>query len=227
MAFCWDGDDSPSLRRLETPLNWLLSNHNRPALVHIFSETHVCVFQALTDEDEGLGTARELARRLREHLRAEFPSNRLLCGLSGPAAELTDWPSVYRQAAQAMELAGRLHTDATVTFDNLGIYQLLIQMEDEPAARRFSDKIVGPLVDYDNRHRSSLVETIIAYFGHHGNVSQTADALYIHRNTLSYRLERIQELTGQDLEDPDERLALQLALKLWQVRPDTDASGRQ
>jgi purine catabolism regulator len=71
------------------------------------------------------------------------------------------------------------------------------------------------------------METIIAYFGHHGNVSQTAEALYIHRNTLSYRLDRIQELTGQDLENSDEKLALQLALKLWQVRPDTDASGRQ
>lgn len=227
MAFSWDGDDSPSLRRLETPLNWLLSNHSQPSLVHIFSDTHVCVFQALADEDEGLGTARELTRRLREHLRAEFPNNRLLCGLSGPAADLTEWPQVYRQAAQAMELAGRLHADTTVTFDSLSIYQLLIQIEDEPAAKRFTDKIVGPLVDYDKRHRSSLMETIIAYFEHHGNVSQTAEALYIHRNTLSYRLDRIQEMTGQDLEDPDERLALQLALKLWQVRPDTDASGRQ
>lgn len=226
MAFSWDGEDSPTLRRLETPLNWLLSNHSRPALVHIFSDAHVCVFQAMADEDEGLSTARELARRLREHLRAEFPKNRLLCGLSGPAAELAEWPRVYRQAAQAMELAGRLHTDATVTFDSMGIYQLLIQLEQEPAARRFSDRIVGPLVDYDKRHRSSLMETIIAYFVHHGNVSQTAEALYIHRNTLSYRLDRIQELTGQDLEDPDERLALQLALKLWQIRPDTDASGR-
>jgi purine catabolism regulator len=226
MTFSWDGDESPSMRRLESPLNWLLSNHSRPALVHIVGDDHVCVFQALADEDKDLGTARELARHLREHLRAEFPHNRLLCGLSGPAQELAEWPQVYRQATQAMHLAGRLHTDSTVTFDSLGIYQLLIQMEDEPAAERFSQRIVGPLAEYDKVHRSSLMETIIAYFNHHGNVSQTAEALYIHRNTLSYRLERIQELTGQDLEDADERLALQLALKLWQVRPDTDASGR-
>jgi len=125
-----------------------------------------------------------------------------------------------------MRLAGRLHTDKPITFDSLGIYQLLLQLEDVPASRRFSDQIVGPLVAYDKNHRSSLVETIIAYFRHHGIISQTADALYIHRNTLSYRLDRIQELTGQDLENPDERLALQLALKLWQVRPETDASGR-
>jgi purine catabolism regulator len=227
MTLAWDGAESPSMRRLETPLNWLLSSHNRPALVHIYSDDHICVFQALADEDDDLGTALGLARRLREHLRAEFPKSRLLCGLSGPADNLAQWPLVYRQAVQAMRLAGRLHADATVSFDSLGIYQLLAQLEDEPSARRFSDQIVDPLATYDKRHRSSLMQTIIAYFHHHGNVSQTADALYIHRNTLSYRLDRIQDLTGQDLENPDERLALQLALKLWQVRPETDASGRQ
>jgi purine catabolism regulator len=227
MTLAWDGNDTPSMRRLETPLNWLLSSHNRPALVYNYGDDHVCVFQALADEDDDFGTVLDLARRLREQLRAEFPKSRLLCGLSGPAEDLAQWPLVYRQAVQAMRLAGRLHADATVTFDSLGIYQLLVQLEDEPSARRFSDQIVGPLAAYDKRHRSSLMQTIIAYFHHHGNVSQTADALYIHRNTLSYRLDRIQDLTGQDLENPDERLALQLALKLWQVQPETDASGRQ
>ncbi|UCG23954.1 MAG: helix-turn-helix domain-containing protein [Chloroflexota bacterium] len=227
LTLAWDGNSSPSMRRLETPLNWLLSSHNRPALVHVYSHDHVCVFQALADEDDDLGTALELARRLREHLRVEFPKSRLLAGLSGPADGLAEWPLVYQQAVQAMRLAGRLHADSTVTFDSLGIYQLLVQLEDEPSARRFSDQIVGPLATYDKRHRSSLMQTIIAYFHHHGNVSQTADALYVHRNTLSYRLDRIQDLTGQNLENPDERLALQLALKLWQVRPETDASGRQ
>lgn len=226
MTFGWGGDAAPSMRRLESPLNWLLSNHTHPALVHIYSDDHVCVFQSMADEDDNLDSALDLARRLREHLRAEFPKSRLLCGLSGPAANLAEWPQYYQQAVQAMRLAGRLRTDKTIIFDSLGIYQLLLQLEDVPASRRFSDQIVGSLVAYDKSHRSSLMETIIAYFRHHGNISQTADALYIHRNTLSYRLDRIQELTGQDLENPDERLALQLALKLWQVRPGTDASGR-
>ena len=77
---------------------------------------------------------------------------------------------------------------------------------------------MGPLVRYDERHRSNLLDTISAYFEHHGNVSQTAEALFIHRNTLVYRLERIQELTSQDLDSADMRLSMHLALKLWQLR---------
>ena len=119
---------------------------------------------------------------------------------------------------QAMELGKRLHLDTVVEYESLGLYQLLAQLEDLPAIQRFCEEIVGPLVRYDERHRSNLLDTINAYFEHHGNVSQTAEDLFIHRNTLVYRLERIQELTGQDLDSADMRLSMHLALKLWQLR---------
>jgi DNA-binding PucR family transcriptional regulator len=76
------------------------------------------------------------------------------------------------------------------------------------------------LIEYDERHNSALVQTIDAYFNHHGNISQTAESLFVHRNTLLYRLERIQELTGHDLNQANMRLGLNLALKLWQLRSD-------
>ena len=222
MTFCWDGQDVPSLRRMEYPLHRLLSSHNRRALTHIYSTDHVCVFQALEEGDEDINTALDLARRLREHLRAEFPQVRLVGGISGPVATLGEWPIVYRQAVQAMRLADRLHLDTIVEFNSLDIFQLLAELEDFPAVHRFCEKIVGPLVQYDKRHRSSLVQTIDAYFNYRGNISQTSERLFVHRNTLLYRLERIQEVTGQNLENPDERLALHLALKFWQLQPEDE-----
>ena len=131
------------------------------------------------------------------------------------------WPAVHRQSVQAMQLGQRLHFRHLVEFNSLGIYQLLSQIEDIPAVQHFAREIIKPLADYDRQNRGSLVETIDAYFNHHANVSQTAESLFIHRNTLLYRLERIQELTGQDINQADMRLALQLALKLWQLRADT------
>jgi purine catabolism regulator len=220
MTFAWDGDDTPSLRRLESPLSWLVSSHNRSALTHIYSNNHVCVFQSLADRDDKMSSAVELARHIREHLRAEFPKQRLLCGLSGPAKSLGEWPEVYHQALQAMKVAERLHLDKTAEFNNLGVYRLLTELVDAPTVQEFCSEIIGPLVRYDQRHRSNLVKTIGAYFENHGNISQTAENLFVHRNTLLYRLERIQDLTGQHLDNSDERLALQLALKLRQIQPD-------
>jgi purine catabolism regulator len=225
MTFTWDGQNTPSMRRLESPLGWLVSSHNKPALTHIYGNNHVCVFQAIGDSDDKLISAIELARHIREHLRAEFPNHRLLCGLSGPAESLGEWPEVYRQALQAMKVAERLNLDKTVEFNNLGVYRLLTELVDAPAAQEFCREIIGPLVKYDQRHRSNLVKTMNAYFEHHGNISQTSETLYIHRNTLLYRLDRIQDLTGQHLDNSDERLALQLALKLRQIQPDNLKNG--
>lgn len=222
ISFSWDGEETPSLRRLESPLHWLISDHCRSAFTHIYSNDHVCVFQSLDDGDSDLSTAFELASKLRSQLLKEFPESRLLCGISGPAKELAQWPETYHQAVQAMHLASRLKLDEPVDFNSIGVYQLLTEMEDLPMAQRYCDQIIGPLVQYDKSHSNNLVQTIDAYFNHHGNISQTAEMLFIHRNTLLYRLDRIQELTGQDLDNANDRLALQLALKLWQLLPNQE-----
>jgi purine catabolism regulator len=220
MTFSWAGADAPSMRRLETAVNWVLANHNRSTLVHVYGEQHVCIFQAFKHNID-MEAAYSLARRIYEETSNEFPDARLISGASGPATNLTDWPRVYEEALQAMEMAERLNLNHVVDFHGLGVYQLLGQLEDIDFVRQFTQQVIGPLVEYDAQHRSSLVHTIDAYFDHHGNISQTAESLFIHRNTLLYRLERIKDLTNQDLNQANMRLALQLALKLWQLQPNS------
>ncbi len=220
MTFTWAEADAPSVRRLETTIIWLLRNHSRPALVHIYGDQHACVFQSLRP-GEDMESAHQLARRLFEQINAEYPKTQLIAGISGPAEALTAWPRVYQEALQAMQLGQRLKMHEMVDFESLGIYRLLGKLEDITAVQEFTNEVVGPLVQYDEQHRSTLVQTIDEYFNHHGNISQTAEALFIHRNTLLYRLDRIQELTGHNLNQANMRLALHLSLKLWQLRPGT------
>ncbi|MCP5094427.1 MAG: hypothetical protein GY943_02615 [Chloroflexi bacterium] len=215
----WEGIQTPSLRRLETAVSWLLQNHRRSALVHIYGDQHLCIFQALKNEAD-LESVHDFARRMQDHVKKEFPNATMIAGMSGPAPTLAEWPTIYAEALQAMQLSERLQLHEVVEFNSLGVYRLLGQLEDIPAVRQFTQQVIGPLADYDHQHRSSLVKTIDSYFGHHGNISQTAEALFIHRNTLLYRLERIQDLTQHDLNQSNMRLALHLALKLWQLRPD-------
>lgn len=220
MVFRWGGEESPSLRRIETALNWLTSSSPGEALVHVYGDDHVCVFQMLRSGDD-MAEAHRLAVRLRDQLEAELPEAELFGGISGPARNLSEWPEIHREAVQALDVGQRLYLNELVDYNSLGVYRLLGQLDSIPAVQEFCDQVIGPLVEYDKQHRSSLVKTIAAYFNHHGNVSQTAESLFIHRNTLLYRLDRIQDLTGHDLNQADMRLALQLALKLWQLRPDT------
>jgi DNA-binding PucR family transcriptional regulator len=73
-------------------------------------------------------------------------------------------------------------------------------------------ELVGRVETYDREHNSDLIRTLRVYFAANANVSEAADRLYLHRNSLSYRLARVQDLTGLDLKDHRARLALQLGL---------------
>lgn len=224
MTFTWMGTEHPSIRRMETTLSWLMTNHSRPALVHVYGGQYICVFQSLKDTND-METAHDFSRRFREQIAAEFPKDMIIGGMSGPTQTLEDWPRVYSEALQAMQVGKRLHlSNQIVEFNSLGVYQLLCELEDNPIVQQFTEYIIAPLAQYDEQHRGSLVQTISAYFDHHGNISQTAESLFVHRNTLLYRIDRIQELTGQDLSNADMRLSLHLALKFWQLRPDTIAT---
>ena len=221
ITLAWAGPETPTLRRLETTLNWLLNSHTRPALVHVYGGQHLCVFQSLKDLTD-LEPAHDLLRRVIEQVEAEFPDATLVGGMSGPAENLQDWTRVYNEALQAMDVGRRLHlSNQVVEFNSLGVYRLLSELEQVPSIQRFVMQIIGPLVRYDEEHRGSLMQTLSAYFSNHGNISKTAESLFVHRNTLLYRMDRIQELTGQDLNNSDMRLALHLSLKLWQLRHDT------
>lgn len=71
---------------------------------------------------------------------------------------------------------------------------------------------IKPLETYDRERRGDLLRTLRVLFNANGNVSEAAELLYLHRNSLIYRLERVQELTGLNLKDPQARLVLQLGL---------------
>lgn len=88
---------------------------------------------------------------------------------------------------------------------------LLDDLSHSPDISPFRE-LVLPLSDYDDKRGSGLMQTLSVYFDTGANASETADRLFLHRNSLLYRLERIQELTGLNLKESDARLALQLGL---------------
>ncbi len=105
-------------------------------------------------------------------------------------------------------------------FERLSILELLVVLDLESIfgklalssdLRPFRD-LIEPIETYDRKHRSDLIRTLRVFFAANANASEAADRLYLHRNSLPYRLTRIQELTGLDLKDHRARLALQLGL---------------
>ena len=124
-----------------------------------------------------------------------------------------DYRSAVRTARGALGLAQlREAGNRTVTLPDLGVYGLLLQLDDPGELLRFADRTLAPLRSHDARRDLSLELTLRAYLDNDLSTRRTAEALYLHPNTVGLRLRKIEELVGVSLGRPEALLQLQAAL---------------
>lgn len=134
--------------------------------------------------------------------------------------DITGIQKGFSQAVYTSSLMGKgILSGTTNSFRNIGSYQFLFYMEDKGFLLRFRDQYLKQLYDCDRNRTSQLVETLRVYLTHGGNMLRTANALYIHRNTLQYRLERISQITGKNLNDMETRQDFSNALMILNIYP--------
>jgi DNA-binding PucR family transcriptional regulator len=100
-----------------------------------------------------------------------------------------------------------------------GSYRLLFRVfaSHPDEVRSFYGDTVAPLVRYDESYGSELVATLETFLEHNGATGAAASALYVHRHTIAYRLERVKELTGLDPALSEDRERLGLGLKAYRI----------
>jgi purine catabolism regulator len=100
----------------------------------------------------------------------------------------------------------------------LGLLDWLFHLSPEVLAGNPYLNTIQSLAEHDRKTNGDLVRTLDAYLEHGGALAEAAAALTVHRNTLLYRIGRIEEITGMDLKDPTQRLNLHVALKAYLLR---------
>lgn len=167
------------------------------------------------DVDAGLNWVERLRGSLQEVLAPEEVA--VVAGIGRTPGQDTTPFAAMREATRAADIAASMppESPAALHFARLGALRLIFHLADNPELRAFQRDVLGPLEVSDASRRSEFVRTLDAFLRAGGNHMRAARDLNVHRNTLIYRLERIQELLGGvDLEDPETRLNLQLALKI-------------
>jgi len=214
IVLTWQGDKSPSMRRLETLVNGVVSAQRAKALVwQREREREVLVFHA-TEPENPIETNMKLAETFSAEVRRQYPNTHVAIGIGQAARDISVWRNSHRDARQALDLGIRLQTDTPLYIGDLGVYQLILSLSDREKLLAFCKQTLGKLEDYDMRQHADLVKTMEAFFNCHGNLSQTAEQLIVHRNTLLYRMNRINQIAEIDLNRPETRLALHLALTI-------------
>ena len=121
----------------------------------------------------------------------------------------------YEQALEALEIATDTQEEKGVfAFDELGLMHWIQQL---PAGVLHANAYYRAVCDLDV-HDSQLCETLEAFLDFGGSMKDAADKLYIHRNTLTYRLDRIEEITGLDLRQTNNQINLYVAIKTYRLK---------
>ena len=170
----------------------------------------------------GPASGKEAAHRLADAVKRANPGFHVAIGIGRRVTAPAELCLSHREAVQALNLGRDLHgPEFVLGHDELGVYRLLQDLADRGGLARFCEEMLGPLLDYDASHSTSLVRTLEVYLELDGNMASAARRLYVHYNTLRYRLEQISTLTGGLDRHPTSRLAMSIAvhgLKLLRSR---------
>ena len=120
----------------------------------------------------------------------------------------------FKDSLKAMRISKSTKEMNIVSYNSLGVYKILCQDHMDEELERFYDETLKPLVDYDKKKSTELVKTLEAYFTFNGNFKKISNEIFAHYNTVLYRMQRIREVTGMNLEDFDDRLNLEIAVKI-------------
>lgn len=157
---------------------------------------------------------RDLARQMRaEH------GVRMSIGVGNQCQQISDYRRGLAEATEALQMGQNLNPDGGVThFNDLGVYRYLYKIARMDDLRDMYQDQVAHIATYDRRKSTDLLDTLETYLECAGNLTKTSNRLFVHRNTLIQRLERLQSLCEIDLQERSNWLTLQVAIKVYKLR---------
>jgi sugar diacid utilization regulator len=172
------------------------------------------------EADDLLEKAQLLARGVQRYVKGLLPDLTVSVGIGGYKKDPAQLREAYSEAGVALEIGHRIHGPSCVsTFGETGTYKLLFRVlqENPEELEAFYGETLEPVVHYDSRYGTELVQTLITYLANDASTVKTAGDLFAHRHTIRYRLDRVGELTGLDVDKSADRERLTLGIKAMQL----------
>ena len=124
-------------------------------------------------------------------------------------------PEIYQEITEGFRIRKMKKQKQTVVFlKDLQYDRILLHIAQQEETGQFVQRKLGPLAEYDRAHESALPETLDVLTQKHGSRKLAAEALYLHRNTMAHRIQKIQEILNTDLDNMEELQELEFACKV-------------
>lgn len=186
-----------------------------PFPVHLFVKDHLCILIAemMTSEENSYRLLKPYLLNMQAQVQRFFPQT-LSFGLSNLFTDVSGIPSAYQEAADALHAGMQIGRRSFIqAYQARGIADLLHRIPAEDLRKLYQETLQS-LAFPEKEESRDLLHTLYVYLETNCQISETAKKLYVHRNTVIYRIDKCEQILGKDLKDPDTTFQLRFALRL-------------
>lgn len=185
-------------------IHTLFENEHIPILSSSYTKNIIALINV---NNTSLNTLNTLFPQILNYIKENYPNYIVNIGIGTRQKSLEKYKLSYEQASKCINLAiKQKQKNMIYYYEQLGLYQLFYDINNKTLLENFVHNILYSLMAYDKKYNTNLIQTLEVYLNKNCNLNQTAEILFIHRNTIKYRLQRIEEITNTSLDDAFTRL---------------------
>ncbi|RHG12190.1 PucR family transcriptional regulator [Megamonas funiformis] len=185
-------------------IHTLFENEHIPILSSSYTKNIIALINV---NNTSLDTLNTLFPQILNYIKENYPNYIVNIGIGTRQKSLEKYKLSYEQASKCINLAiKQKQKNMIYYYEQLGLYQLFYDINNKTLLENFVHNILYSLMAYDKKYNTNLIQTLEVYLNKNCNLNQTAEILFIHRNTIKYRLQRIEEITNTSLDDAFTRL---------------------
>ncbi len=201
-------------KKMHKLLSLIIQQKHLPVILCEHNDSFLLFLTDYPDEKEYIY---RLSGYIHDEVNKYFPVIKVLIGVGSCHGNLLTLRRSYQEAEKALKVHKLCKMkENTVFYRDLGIYRLLVEIEDTGILSSFYRDTVKKIAEYDKVHKTDLLDTLRVFLDNL-NLTKTADRLFIHRHTLRYRLNKICEITGMDPLEASDQYLLYIGINIMDL----------
>ena len=186
---------------------------NYPAIVSCYGDRIIGFMKDCSQQREVII---QIFNEFGEFLKSEYKDMEYTLNIGEKCENLSKLQKSFHETSKTNSVLEHINRKNEIVFyDQMGFYRLLMSYENTAPMKRFADEILSPVILYEEKAHTQLMETIWAYFECDCNLQKTAEKLFSHKNTVKYRLQRVEQLTGRSFASRFQSQELYNALMIY------------
>lgn len=137
-------------------------------------------------------------------------------GIGNILRDITNLGTSYKQANSSYKMANK-NKAYHMFYKDMGVYKLLISMEKDEILEELYYEVLGDLIEFDKANNTEYINFLREYINHNSSVQELASSMFVHRNTINYKIKKIKEITGYDMIKEEDKFKIMLALKIQDI----------